>query len=57
MFETRMVLAAVLMLVGAFIATGAWLMRRRGVRYLLVVGGALVFAAGVYALASAIDAT
>lgn len=55
MFETRMVLAALLMLVGAFIATGAWLMRRRGVRYLLVVAGTLVFAGGVVALATSLE--
>ena len=55
MFETRLLLAAALMLVGAFVATGAWLIPRRGVRALLVVIGAAIFAGGVVALASALD--
>lgn len=54
MFETQMLLAAALMLVGAFVGTGAWLNRRRGVRTLLVVLGAAVFAAGVVALSRAL---
>lgn len=55
MGDARMVLAAALMLAGAFIATGAWLIPRRGVRYLLVVLGALVFAGGIVALTLAIE--
>lgn len=55
MFDTQLVLAAALMLVGAFVATGAWLIRRRGARYLLVVAGALVFAGGVLALNATLD--
>jgi hypothetical protein len=55
MFETRMVLAAALMLVGAFVATGAWLIRPRGMRYLLATAGGLIFAGGVVALATTLD--
>lgn len=55
MFETRLVLAAALMLAGAFTATGAWLIRRPGPRYLLAVVGASIFAGGVVALATALD--
>lgn len=54
MADTTMVLAAALMLVGTFLAAGAWLLRRRGARYLLVVSGALVFAAGILALMRAL---
>ncbi len=50
MADPGMLLSAVLMLVGAFVATGAWLLRRRGARYALVAIGALVFAAGVTSL-------
>jgi hypothetical protein len=54
MFETQMLLAAALMLVGAFVVTGAWLLTRRGPRTLVVVLGAGIFAAGVVALARAL---
>lgn len=54
MADTTMVLAAALMLVGAFLVTGAWLLRRHSARYLLVICGAVVFAAGIVALMRAL---
>jgi hypothetical protein len=53
--DTALLLPAALMLVGAFLASGAWLLRRRGARYLLVIAGAGVFAVGVAALARALS--
>lgn len=50
-----MLLSAALMLVGALLASGAWLLRRPTARSLLVVCGAIVFAAGVAALARALS--
>lgn len=55
MFDPRMLLAAALMLAGAVVAVGAWLVRGRGPRTALVVGGTLVFAGGVVALIGVLE--
>ena len=54
MFDTEMLVAAALMLLGAFVVTGAWLIRRRGVRMGVVLVGAAIFTGGVVTLTGAL---
>lgn len=54
MADTSLLLAAALMLVGAVVAAGAWLLPHRAQRYLLVVVGAGLAAGGVIALTGAL---
>jgi hypothetical protein len=55
MDDSRMAVAAALMLVGVVVAAAAWLVPARAPRILAVVTGAATFAIGMWVLAAALS--